>query len=168
MYQKIHTRIFTIIVMLLTMAILTLALMTNSVYAWDDCPKGLENDPYPGECSRYIDTDNNGICDHSEPVPEDRIVQPDELSSVEIPKIEDVQDPTVSTGSSSKRGRRFRNEPSTNEPSTYGVDNAEAELEEYSHGIETTDWQELAGIIVLTIPLIMLGGYLFIKRFLST
>lgn len=44
----------------------------DSVYAWDDCPKGKVNDPYPGDCARYIDTDNNGICDHSEPAPEDR------------------------------------------------------------------------------------------------
>ena len=46
--------------------------VVGKIYAWDDCPKGLVNDPYPGSCSRYIDTDGNGICDHSEPAPEDR------------------------------------------------------------------------------------------------
>lgn len=46
--------------------------ISGGVYAWDDCPKGLVNDEYPGECSRYIDTDENGICDHSESAPEDR------------------------------------------------------------------------------------------------
>ena len=40
-----------------------------SALAWDDCPKGLVNDPYPGSCAQYIDTNNNGICDHSEPEP---------------------------------------------------------------------------------------------------
>jgi hypothetical protein len=30
------------------------------------CPKGLENDPYPGVCSQYIDTTNDGICDRSQ------------------------------------------------------------------------------------------------------
>lgn len=45
----------------------------GEVYAWDDCPKGLVNDEYPGSCPSYIDTDENGICDHSEPAPEDRI-----------------------------------------------------------------------------------------------
>ncbi len=39
------------------------------VSAWDDCPRGLVNDPYPGECSRYTDTNNDGICDHSQPEP---------------------------------------------------------------------------------------------------
>lgn len=34
--------------------------------AWDDCPFGLENDPYPGACGCYVDTNNDGICDHSQ------------------------------------------------------------------------------------------------------
>lgn len=50
-------------------------LVPRNAMAWDDCPLGLENDPAPGECSRYIDTDKNGICDHSEPAPEDRLVE---------------------------------------------------------------------------------------------
>lgn len=32
-----------------------------------DCPFGLVNDPYPGECGRYVDQNENDICDHSEP-----------------------------------------------------------------------------------------------------
>ena len=39
------------------------------VSAWDDCPRGLVNDTYPGACSRYIDTNKDGICDHSQPEP---------------------------------------------------------------------------------------------------
>lgn len=31
------------------------------------CPYGLVNDPYPGECRRYVDEDGNGLCDLSEP-----------------------------------------------------------------------------------------------------
>jgi len=62
----------TLIILLLIFAFL-LPAISGGVYAWDDCPKGLVNDEYPGECSRYIDTDENGICDHSEPAPEDRV-----------------------------------------------------------------------------------------------
>lgn len=47
--------------------------LVRKVCAWDDCPKEMVNDEYPGSCPRYIDTDENGICDHSEPAPEDRI-----------------------------------------------------------------------------------------------
>jgi hypothetical protein len=31
------------------------------------CPFGLVNDPYPGECRRYVDLDGDGICDLSMP-----------------------------------------------------------------------------------------------------
>ena len=31
------------------------------------CPRGLVNDPYPGRCRLYRDTNGNGYCDLSEP-----------------------------------------------------------------------------------------------------
>jgi len=34
--------------------------------AAQDCPKGLVNDPYPGSCGRYVDTNGDGYCDHSQ------------------------------------------------------------------------------------------------------
>lgn len=37
--------------------------------AWNDCPLENVNDPYPGQCNLYVDKNNNGICDHSEPQP---------------------------------------------------------------------------------------------------
>ena len=30
------------------------------------CPRGLVDDPYPGRCRRYIDSNNNGYCDLSQ------------------------------------------------------------------------------------------------------
>lgn len=53
-------------------ALLILALIPATVLAWDDCPYGETNDTYPGDCGMYIDTDNDDICDLSQPVPEDR------------------------------------------------------------------------------------------------
>ena len=47
-------------------------LIPISALAWNDCPSNETNCPDPGECSKYIDTDNDGICDHSQPAPEDR------------------------------------------------------------------------------------------------
>jgi hypothetical protein len=46
-----------------------LGLGTLSAWAWDDCPLGLVNDPYPGACPRYVDTNDDGICDHSQSDP---------------------------------------------------------------------------------------------------
>lgn len=40
------------------------------------CPLGLVNDPYPGQCGRYVDADGNGICDLSEVAPEEDVASP--------------------------------------------------------------------------------------------
>jgi len=59
-------------IILSTLIFILVAFSSISIYAWDNCPFGLEDDPYPGECKRYIDTDGDGICDLSQPAPEDR------------------------------------------------------------------------------------------------
>lgn len=53
----------------LIFVVFSFASQTVTVFAWDDCPFGLENDEYPGECGRYVDTNNDGICDHSQSEP---------------------------------------------------------------------------------------------------
>jgi hypothetical protein len=37
---------------------------------WNSCPKGMVNDPYPGSCHDYIDTNKDKICDRSQPAPQ--------------------------------------------------------------------------------------------------
>lgn len=64
-------------------ALLILVLIPATVFAWDDCPDGETNDTYPGDCSKYIDTDNDGICDHSQPAPEDRNVESSNIENEE-------------------------------------------------------------------------------------
>jgi small-conductance mechanosensitive channel len=53
--------------------IFLLLLGSSSVYAWDNCPFGEVNETYPGSCGRYIDTDNDNICDLSQSPPGARI-----------------------------------------------------------------------------------------------
>jgi hypothetical protein len=36
---------------------------------WDSCPRGEEYCEDPGDCSRYVDTNSDGICDLSQPNP---------------------------------------------------------------------------------------------------
>lgn len=38
-------------------------------FALEDCPYDLVNDKYPGQCGRYVDTNNDQICDHSQENP---------------------------------------------------------------------------------------------------
>jgi hypothetical protein len=37
--------------------------------AWEDCPFGLVNDPHPGKCGLYEDTNHDSLCDHSQKNP---------------------------------------------------------------------------------------------------
>lgn len=51
--------------------------ISNSSYAladdgWNDCPRGEVNCEYPGNCCRYLDTNNDGICDNSQSAPQER------------------------------------------------------------------------------------------------
>lgn len=54
---------------LLTISLIIL-LAPIAVYAWEDCPYGLVDDPFPGQCPRYVDSNQDGICDLSQPPPE--------------------------------------------------------------------------------------------------
>ncbi|MCK5466243.1 hypothetical protein KAI56_01960 [Candidatus Parcubacteria bacterium] len=55
--------------------LLFLILSPTTILAWDDCPYNEIDCLSPGDCSRYIDTDNDNICDHSQPAPEDRNIE---------------------------------------------------------------------------------------------
>ncbi|MBA2862689.1 hypothetical protein [Methanococcus maripaludis] len=65
-----------------------------TTHAWDDCPFGVTDSDckFPGACGRYIDTNNNNICDHSEPVPENS----ETLSSSENANYDDLVEIYVS------------------------------------------------------------------------
>jgi hypothetical protein len=52
-------------------AFLIVILIPVAVYAWNDCPYGLVDDPFPGQCPRYVDTNQDGICDLSQSPPDD-------------------------------------------------------------------------------------------------
>lgn len=66
---------------------------------WDDCPYGKTDSSceYPGECGRYTDSDNNKICDHSQPEPtatttnlEKNLITSDKVVELENNSVEDV------------------------------------------------------------------------------
>ena len=49
--------------------LLILSFISPISVAWDDCPFGIVNDPFPGLCGRYIDTNGDAICDRSQEEP---------------------------------------------------------------------------------------------------
>jgi hypothetical protein len=55
--------------LLLLLGIALLLALPSGALAWNNCPKGLVNDPYPGACGRYVDTNGDDICDLSQSEP---------------------------------------------------------------------------------------------------
>lgn len=52
------------------LALFVLILIPTTVLAWDDCPR--DEVLCEGKCGLFVDTDGDGICDRSQPAPEDR------------------------------------------------------------------------------------------------
>ncbi|MDD4308153.1 MAG: cytochrome b/b6 domain-containing protein [Thermoplasmata archaeon] len=48
------------------LAFIIFCLLATVAAAWNDCPYDRVNDPYPGLCRRYVDTNRDGYCDHSQ------------------------------------------------------------------------------------------------------
>lgn len=72
------------------------------------CPLGLVNDPYPGECRRYVDRNGNGICDLSEP----ELVANNELKAppVDTPEhLGEIPSKVPSENTGGQRQRRGQN-----------------------------------------------------------
>ena len=65
-----------------------LVIISGATLAFEDCPHDEIDCAYPGECSRYIDTDDDGICDKSQSAPEDRV---ESTPVVEVESDSDVQ-----------------------------------------------------------------------------
>jgi hypothetical protein len=73
-------------------------LLTGSltVNAWENCPFGEINEPFPGTCGRYTDSDNDNICDLSQTAPENRY----NLNGEENETQEDINATSSSSGQS--------------------------------------------------------------------
>jgi len=86
-----------ITILLILSIILTGSLTVN---AWENCPFGEINEPYPGTCGRYTDSDNDNICDLSQPAPQNRIDSDEEIS--------DAQEDINTTSSKSNQSQNSR------------------------------------------------------------
>lgn len=71
--------------------------------AWDDCPRSIKNCPEPGICGSYIDTDEDGICDHSQPTPKDRVI----VSDVKKSNLTNLTTPTANDESSNEENVHY-------------------------------------------------------------
>ncbi|MFC1871631.1 hypothetical protein ACFLYF_04450 [Chloroflexota bacterium] len=97
-------RIFSIISILLIIG--TIGIFGSSAASaedgWDDCPRGETNCVYPGECRSYVDTNNDGICDRSQPPPQsstdrDLSIVSEDNSDMYVLDIENVFDDNITS-----------------------------------------------------------------------
>lgn len=79
--------------------ILFILFTSSSVHAWDNCPFGEVNESYPGTCGRYTDSDNDYICDLSQPAPEDRVSTYEEQVDTSQEGTSDTANEASETGS---------------------------------------------------------------------
>ena len=56
-------------ILILSTIFFILGFFSYTALAWEDCPFGYEDEPYPGTCWRYVDENNDGICDLSQEEP---------------------------------------------------------------------------------------------------
>ncbi len=104
--------------MLVVVGFISVLFFSGTALAWDDCPYSEVDCSYPGECSRYIDTDNDGICDHSQAAPEDRettIVKEteDQIASTKVADGDDLDEKSVVLSEENK-DKNKKNSISTN------------------------------------------------------
>ncbi len=86
---------------LIPLLVISFFILPTAALAWDDCPHGLVNDPYPGECNKYVDTDDDGICDRSQPAPEDRVADAEPVEIVVPVKV--ATDPVQATNTAPEK-----------------------------------------------------------------
>ena len=65
-YKKLRNLLSRNITFIIKVLLVLFFLISSGAFAWEECPFGLINDCYPGECSRYIDSNNDEICDLSQ------------------------------------------------------------------------------------------------------
>ncbi|MGZ7209489.1 MAG: hypothetical protein ACXVHV_06405 [Methanobacterium sp.] len=112
------------------------------------CPYGLVNDPYPGQCPRYIDLNGDGICDLSQSV---------STTTTDTSSSSSSSDPSSSAqvdsyGNGAHNSQNVDSDPSNasviQNPDTGSLDTSSTPLDSHNYHI-------------LPISLLIIGGYLF-------
>ncbi len=67
--HKNRTAILAAVTCLALLAMVGALVFSPPALAWDNCPRGRINDPYPGACRLYTDTNGDDICDLSQSKP---------------------------------------------------------------------------------------------------
>lgn len=120
------------------------------------CPFGLVNDPYPGQCSRYVDLNGDGICDLSQSVAASTATT--SASSSQTSSHSTSQSSSHSTSQNSvsdsnavvqdNENNDASNASAIQDPGTGGLDNGTLPVDTHNYHI-------------LPLTLLLIGGYFF-------
>lgn len=110
------------------------------------CPYGLANDPFPGQCSRFIDLNGDGICDLSQTVTTTDTTSSSPTSDTSS-STQDVDTSASNTGGTHNGNSDLQDTSVAQDPSTRGLDSS-------STTVDGNDYH------ILPITLLILGGYL--------
>ncbi len=111
------------------------------------CPYGLVSDPYPGQCSRYVDLNGDGICDLSQST-----AATTDTASSSSSSDTSVSTQDVSNGNGNHVSQNVDPEPSNasmiQDPGSGNIDTSPPPVDAHNYHI-------------LPISLLIIGGYLF-------
>ena len=61
------------LILLILVSAIAIVFSTQLIAAWDNCPRGVVNDTYPGICNLYVDSNIDSICDYSQENPQTQL-----------------------------------------------------------------------------------------------
>lgn len=127
-----------------------IATSTVSTSCATTCPYGMLNDPFPGQCSRYMDISGDGFCDLSQATP----VATTDTSTTDASASTDTTTSTTDQGhgNGANAAETVQNQPADSNTTTIPD----------SSGLDSGNLQgESTNYYILPVTLLMMGGYLF-------
>ena len=123
-----------------------IAAATMSGSCATSCPYGIINDPYPGQCPRYLDINGDGICDLSQ------ATAPVNTTDTSTTSPDDTTTIDSGNGHVSNTDTTIQDQP---------VDANAATIPD-SSGLDTGNLQgDTTNYYILPITIMLIGGYLF-------
>lgn len=112
------------------------------------CPYGLSNDPFPGQCGRYIDSNGDGICDLSQVLASSSTSSSASTSDTDSGSSSASSDSVNSNQLDSGNSNGSDNASAVTDTGSSGSDGASLGVDDYNYH-------------VLPISFLLLAGYMF-------
>lgn len=131
-----------------------IAASTMSSSCATTCPYGMVNDPYPGQCPRYMDIGGDGFCDFSQATP---VTTNDQSTSTTDPSTTTTDNTTTTSPINEGHGNGANADITPNQSA-----DTNTTVMPDSSGLDSgTINEDPTSYYVLPVSLMIIGGYLF-------